>query len=71
MACSPEVAVTSSLVAIQPRGENRPFFCVHGIGGDVVGFAELARLLGPEQPFYGIEVSAPRLRNRGRSFLWK
>src|SRR4029453_14797469 len=29
-----------------------PFYCVHGVGGEVLGFSELARLLTPDQPFY-------------------
>jgi thioesterase domain-containing protein/acyl carrier protein len=45
----------SSLVALQPGGSQPPFFCVHGVGGNVVGFHDLARHLGPDQPFYGIQ----------------
>lgn len=46
----------SSLVAIQPNGSKQPFFCVHNLGGDVVSFADLARHLGPDQPFYGLQA---------------
>ncbi|MFN8058855.1 MAG: amino acid adenylation domain-containing protein [Vicinamibacterales bacterium] len=42
------------LVAIQPHGSRLPFFCVHGIGGAVFGYAALARHLGEDQPFYGL-----------------
>ncbi len=45
----------SSLVAIQPEGSRPPFFCVHGVGGNVVGFRDLARHLGPDQPFYALQ----------------
>ena len=45
----------SSLVAIQPEGSRPPFFCVHGVGGNVVGFRDLARHMGPEQPFYALQ----------------
>jgi aspartate racemase len=45
----------SSLVAIQGEGSRPPFFCVHGVGGNVVGFRDLARLMGPEQPFYALQ----------------
>ncbi|HLF05225.1 MAG TPA: alpha/beta fold hydrolase [Dehalococcoidia bacterium] len=45
----------SSLVAIQPQGERPPFFCVHAVGGHTLGFAALARHLGKDQPFYGLE----------------
>jgi acyl transferase domain-containing protein/thioesterase domain-containing protein len=45
------------LVEMQ-RGEARgiPFFCVHGIGGNVVAFRELMQHLGSDQPMYGIEA---------------
>jgi thioesterase domain-containing protein len=45
-----------SLVAIQPHGSRPPLFLVPGMGGNVVGYLELARLLGPEQPFYGLQA---------------
>ena len=45
----------SSLVALQPQGSHAPFFCVHGVGGNVVGFRDLAKHLGPEQPFYALQ----------------
>jgi thioesterase domain-containing protein len=45
----------SCLVPIQPRGTRPPFFCVHPAGGDVLAFAALARSLGPDQPFYGLQ----------------
>ena len=46
----------SVLVPIQPGGSLVPFFCVHPVGGGVLGYAELARLLGPEQPVYGLQA---------------
>jgi thioesterase domain-containing protein len=46
----------SSLVPIQPRGTRPPFFCVHGVGGNVLNFRELAQLMGPEHPFYGLQA---------------
>jgi amino acid adenylation domain-containing protein len=45
----------SSLVAIQPEGSRAPFFCVHGVGGNVVGFRDLARHMGTDQPFYALQ----------------
>ena len=51
----------SSLVPMQPLGDRPPFFCVHGLGGSVLNYADLARRMAPDQPFYGIqarEVSA-------------
>jgi aspartate racemase len=46
----------SSLVVIQAGDSNPPFFFVHGIGGGVLGFRDLARRLGPEQPVYGLQA---------------
>nr|VFK12474.1 MAG: amino acid adenylation domain-containing protein [Candidatus Kentron sp. LPFa] len=45
----------STLVALQPRGDKAALFCVPGGGGNVFYFYPLARALGPEQPFYGLE----------------
>lgn len=44
------------LVSIQPRGFKRPLFFVHPIGGTVLCYSELARCLGPDQPFYGLQA---------------
>ena len=46
---------TSLVVPIQPHGSRPPFFCVHGLGGAVLRFQELARHMAPDQPFYGIQ----------------
>lgn len=43
------------LVAIQPEGVLAPFFCVHDGNGDVLNFRDLARHMGQERPFYGIQ----------------
>jgi thioesterase domain-containing protein/acyl carrier protein len=45
----------SCLVPIQPAGSAPPFFCVHPAGGDVLCYAALARHLGSDQPFYGLQ----------------
>jgi len=49
----------SSLVAIQAKGHNerakRPIFCVHAVGGNVIEYHDLARHLGPDQPFYAFQ----------------
>jgi thioesterase domain-containing protein len=45
----------SPLVAIQPSGSKRPFFCIHPAGGTIHPYFTLARLLGPDQPFYALE----------------
>ena len=48
--------VPSGAVPLQTGGSRTPLFFVHGLDGDVVGFAALARRLGPEQPFYGLRA---------------
>ena len=62
-----EVPSRAALVAITeitppvaaPGGQagdrRRPFVCVHPAGGNVLCYAELARVLGPRQPFYGLQ----------------
>src|SRR6185436_366017 len=40
-----------SLVPVQTRGSKPPFFCVHGVGGEVLAFSTLASRLAPDQPF--------------------
>ena len=45
-----------SLVAIQPSGTAIPIFMVPGVGGNVLIFARLAKLLGPDQPFFGLQA---------------
>ena len=44
-----------SLVAIQPEGSISPLFMVPGIGGNVVAYADFGRVLGREQPLYGLQ----------------
>ena len=46
----------SPLVPIQPNGSLPPFFCVGGGGGNVLYFQRLARYLGQDQPFYGLQA---------------
>ncbi|HEX7314138.1 MAG TPA: amino acid adenylation domain-containing protein [Pyrinomonadaceae bacterium] len=53
---------SSTLVMLQPHGRRPPFFCVHPAGANTLCYAELARQLGEEQPFYGLQ--APGLDGR-------
>lgn len=46
----------SSLVKIQSGGSNPPFFCVHPGGGNILCYVGLARHLGLEQAFYGLQA---------------
>ncbi|HEV7509456.1 MAG TPA: thioesterase domain-containing protein [Thermoanaerobaculia bacterium] len=55
-AASPPPA--SCLVEITPAvpgGKRPPFFCVHPAGGDVLCFFSLARHMGADQPFFGLQ----------------
>lgn len=45
-----------SLVAINPAGDHTPIFAVPGVGGNVLMFAQLARLMGAKRPFYGLQA---------------
>jgi len=45
-----------SLVPIRTTGARPPFFCVHAIGGNVLNYRLLARYLGSDQPFYGLQA---------------
>ncbi|MBW4563693.1 MAG: AMP-binding protein [Mojavia pulchra JT2-VF2] len=45
----------SSLVTLQPFGSKPPLFCIHGLGGEVLCFRELAMHLGTDQPLYGLQ----------------
>jgi amino acid adenylation domain-containing protein len=45
----------TSLVPIQPLGSRAPIFCVHGGAGTILHLEPLARRLGSERPFYGLQ----------------
>ena len=46
----------SPLVPIQPQGSKTPIFAIHALGGMVISYEPLARALGKEQPFYGLQA---------------
>ena len=46
----------SPLVALQPNGPRRPFFCVHPVGGHVLCYAPLTSHWEPERPFYALQA---------------
>lgn len=50
-----ETRAWKALVSIQPNGSRIPLFCVHAVGGDVLFYQQLARALGPDQPFYAFQ----------------
>ncbi len=43
------------LVAVNSGGDRPPFFMIHGGDGNAVYFRNLARYLGPSQPFYALQ----------------
>jgi amino acid adenylation domain-containing protein len=45
----------TSLIPIQPHGTKPPIFCIHGGAGTILHLAPLARRLGEDQPFYGLQ----------------
>jgi amino acid adenylation domain-containing protein len=49
-------AAWSPLVPIQATGTKTPFFCVHGVGGNVLNYRPMAMYLGEDQPFYGLQA---------------
>lgn len=46
----------SPLVALQPAGAKPPFFCVHPLGGSALCYLSLARRMGTDRPFYGLQA---------------
>jgi thioesterase domain-containing protein len=49
-------------VPLNESGKGLAFYCVHSVGGEVMSFRHLARLLGADQRFYGIQAP-PEMRN--------
>lgn len=45
-----------ALVPLQPKGSKPPLFIVHGWGGDVYSFVELAQELPKTQPIYALQA---------------
>ncbi len=46
----------SSLVVIQGGKRRMPLFLIHAAGGNVLEYYDLARLLGPDHPVYGLQA---------------
>ncbi|MHC5022035.1 MAG: AMP-binding protein, partial [Planctomycetota bacterium] len=57
--CIEAAAPPGCVVPIQPAGARPPFFCVHYGNGPVLNFRGLARHLGADQPFYGLQYVEP------------
>lgn len=52
-----ENSKSSSLVAIQALGSKLPVFCIHGGGGEVLIYRDLAVELGNDHPVYGLRYT--------------
>ena len=50
----PQPAEIGPVVTLQPFGDLPPFFCVHGIGGDVLHLHRLAVHMGTKRPVFGL-----------------
>ena len=46
----------ASLVPIKPGGSKPPFYCVHGVGGNILEYLDLAKYMDVDQPFYGLQA---------------
>ena len=49
--------IASPIAPIQTTGTKPSFFCVPGAGGYVIYLYQLARCLGADQPFYGLQAA--------------
>ncbi|MEB3200675.1 MAG: amino acid adenylation domain-containing protein, partial [Synechococcaceae cyanobacterium] len=45
-----------NLVTLQPRGERPPLYVIHGWGGTLGGYIDLARALAPRRPVLGLQA---------------
>ncbi|MPY80191.1 MAG: amino acid adenylation domain-containing protein [Actinophytocola sp.] len=65
--------VDSPLVALQPHGSNRPFFCVHPVRGGIFDYVELAAALGDDRPCYALQSPDgqpyPRIEDMAKHYL--
>ena len=46
----------SQIVEVQQGKGKPPFFCIPGAGSDAIVFRDLAKHMGEDQPFYGLQV---------------
>ena len=56
----------SHLIAVQPNGGKPPIFALFGVGGSYLAYAAITKALGPDQPFYSLEM--PGLEGDGTAF---
>lgn len=51
---------SESVLVKLAEGSRVPFFCIHPAGSYVFCYTDLARYLGPDQPFYGLQTPLVR-----------
>ena len=56
------------LVPIKTSGGRPPFYCVHGVGGNVLEYMDLARQVHADQPLYGLQAMGLDGNGNGRKF---
>lgn len=49
---------SSSIVPMHPTGSAAPLFIIHGAGGNIIRFYQLAMLVGTDHPIYGIQAQS-------------
>jgi thioesterase domain-containing protein len=55
----------SVIVPLNESATGLPFYCVHSLSGKATDYIALARMLGPDQPLYGIQMP---MKNRNADF---
>lgn len=53
---NPEKEEWNSLIPIRLSGKKKPLYCVHGIGGNIINYCNLAKYLEPNRPLYGLQA---------------
>src|SRR5262249_4334002 len=60
---SPCTPAREGLAKLQPEGDRTPWFLVPPVGGEVLCYADLASLLAPHHPVYGLRAGRPAGRD--------
>jgi len=47
----------SPVVPLQPHGDRPPIYLVHPMGGGLFVYRDIARMIGPDQPLYGLQAA--------------
>ncbi|WP_310423888.1 amino acid adenylation domain-containing protein [Chamaesiphon sp. VAR_48_metabat_135_sub] len=53
---SEDLHAWSPLVLLASGGEKSPLFCIHPVGGNVLGYYDLAKIIGIDRPVYGLQA---------------